>query len=144
MRDVWTRFGRGRATLHRRAADELAHHRVTAQPVGIVDVLIAGKAREDRLAEQPGETAPAVPRVADQPGGQVGQAEGVIQLPLQEQTAVGADGGAAKRQLHRAVELEPQRAGLRLTRRVRRRHADPPPSTRCYREDITVWRESEA
>jgi hypothetical protein len=34
-------IGRGRATLHRLAADELAHHRVTVQPVDILDVLIA-------------------------------------------------------------------------------------------------------
>jgi hypothetical protein len=63
---------------------------------------------------------------------------------VQEQAAVGTDRRAAKRELRRAVELQPQRASLRFTRRVRRRHADPSLSTRCYREDITLQRESKA
>ena len=103
---------RRRAALHRPATDELAHHRITAQPVGVVDVLVAGEAREDRLAQEPGEVVPAV--LADARVGDhallrnVGQAEGVVQLPVQEQSAVGADRGAPERELHRAVKLEPQ------------------------------------
>ena len=85
---------RGRPSLHRPAADDLAHHRVSAQPVGVINVLVAGEPREDRLAQQPGEAVPAVPagpRIGDEVRRHVRQAEGAVQLPVQEQAAVRAD-----------------------------------------------------
>ena len=90
---------RSRTMHHGPAADDLAHHRVSAQPVGVMDVLVAGKPREDRMALQPGEAVaavPAGPRIADQPRRRVGQAEGVVQLPVQEQATVRADRGPRK------------------------------------------------
>ena len=132
---------RGCATFYGPPADELAHHRISAQQVGVVDVLVAGEAREDRLAQQPGEAVPAVTsgaRITDQPRRRIGQPEGVVQFAMQEQTVVGADRGAAERQLDRAVELEPQRAGLSFTRRVHRRHTCPPWLSLCGGETIRL------
>jgi hypothetical protein len=115
--------GRGRAVLHSPAADELADHRVAPQPVGVVDVLIARQPREDRLAEQPGETAPTGPpgaRVADQPGGQVRQAKRVVKFPMQLQIAIRTDRRTPEFHLHRGVKFQPKRPRFRFTRRVLR------------------------
>ena len=79
--------GRRRTPLHRTSTDELAHHRITAQSVGVVDVLIAGKAWENRLAQKAGEIVAAIPasaRIGDQPRRHVRQPEGVVQLAVEQ------------------------------------------------------------
>ncbi len=40
--------------------NQLAHDRITAEPVGIVDVLIAGQTRKNRLPQQPDKRVPAI------------------------------------------------------------------------------------
>ena len=80
--------------LHRSPTDKLAHHRVAAQPVGVIDVLVAGKAREDRLPQEPGEAVPTVPAgagIGEQIRRHVGQAKGVIEFAVEQQAAVGTD-----------------------------------------------------
>lgn len=138
---------RGSTVLHRPIADELPHHRITAEPVGIIDVLIACETREDRLSQEAGEKVPTVPagaRIGDQIRGHVGQAKGVIEFAVKQQAAVGADGRTMEREFDGAVELEPQGPGLRFTRRVRRHRATPSLLSHCYREDITPSRPPEA
>ncbi len=113
---------RGRAMLHCPPADELAHDRIARQPVGVVDVLVSGETREDRLAQETSETMPAITagaRIGNQTGRYLGQTKCVVKFPMQQQAAVRTDRSAAKLDLHRAVELHPQRPQFRFTRRVR-------------------------
>jgi hypothetical protein len=132
---------RGSTAFDRPATDELTHHRVAAQPVRVVDALVASEAREQRLAQEPGKVVSAVPadtRIGKATRGKIGKPEGVVQLSVQEQSAVGADRGTAERRLDRAVELEPQGPRFLFTHRVRCRHAAPSSLTRCHHEDITA------
>ena len=79
------------------------------QPVGIVHVLISGKATEDGLPELGGEgvaAIPAGPGVGESLPGKLGQAEGIVEFPKGEQTGVRGDPGAVKFQLQAAVESE--------------------------------------
>jgi hypothetical protein len=57
-------------------------------------------------------------RVGERIGARVGQAEGVIQLAIDQQPAIGGDYTAAKLEYHTAVEIEPQRPSSRFTRQV--------------------------
>ena len=57
---------------------------------------------------------------------------------MQQQTAVGTDGRTPERELHGAVELEPQRAGLRFTRRVQSQMPAPLSLTCCVYYTITA------
>ena len=68
------------------------------------------------------------------------EAKGVIQLSVQQQAAIRADGRTMERELHGAVKLKPQRAGLRFTRRVRRQSPAPLLLTSCDCEIITLGR----
>jgi hypothetical protein len=77
--------------LDRPTADELAHNRIAAKPVGVVNVLVAGETREDRLAQETRETMTTVPTgasVCDQSRCHVGQADGVVPFAMQQQAAV--------------------------------------------------------
>ena len=68
--------------LHRPSTDQIAHDRVTAEPVGIIDVLIASQPREDCLPQQTPKRVTAILAgavVVQQSGGKIGQAERVIQ-----------------------------------------------------------------
>jgi hypothetical protein len=40
--------------------NQLAHDRISAETVGIVDVLIAGQTKENRLPQQPDKRVPAI------------------------------------------------------------------------------------
>lgn len=74
--------------LERPATDELAHHRVAAEPLGVVDVLISDQAREDRLAQEPSEaiaTVPAGAGIGEQLCRPLRQAEGIVEFPVQQQ-----------------------------------------------------------
>src|SRR5262249_32469666 len=46
---------RSRAPLRRFAADNPAHSRIVAQALGVVHILVSGKATKYRLPEQPGQ-----------------------------------------------------------------------------------------
>ena len=77
--------------LHRPPTDELMHHRVAAQPVGVIHVLVSGQAREDRLPQETGDpmaTVKAGPRIGNKNGRDVSQAGGVIKHPVEQQPAV--------------------------------------------------------
>jgi len=108
--------------LDRPTADKLPHHRIMAKPVGVVDILASGETRENRLAQKPHEPVTAIParaRIGEHPCRHVHQTEGIVEFTVHQQTAVRADRRALELKPHGSVELEPQRAGFRLTRRVR-------------------------
>jgi hypothetical protein len=104
-----------------RSADDPAYRRVAAQPLGVVHVLVAGQPPEHRLPQQAGEPVPTIlarARVRQCFRTSVGQVERGIQLAISQQSGIGGDRRTAKLQQQTAVEIEPQRAVVRFTRRV--------------------------
>ena len=121
--------GRGRRPVHALAADDGAHHRIAGQPLGIVNVFVAGKPAIDRLAQQTRQMVPdvpAAPPLAECRGGHRGQAKGVVQLAIGEQAAVRSDPCTVEFELDPAVEGNPKRL-VRFTPRVRHSRPNLPP-----------------
>ena len=115
---------RSRATRGRLAADDPAHRRIMAQPLGVVHILVSGKPPEHRLPQQPDQSMPAVlagARVGERLARHRGQAERVVEFAIGEQSGIGGDHRAAKLQHQPAVEIEPESLVIRFTRRVRHR-----------------------
>jgi hypothetical protein len=93
---------RGRGLVEPLPADDSTHGRIVGEPLGVVDVLVAGEPAVDGLpqeAEQPVADVPAAPAFGEGRGGRRGQAEGVVQLAVGEQAAVGGDPGAMELEL---------------------------------------------
>jgi hypothetical protein len=121
--------GRRRAPIDTLPADDGAHRRVKGEALGIVDVFVAGEPAIDRLpqqAEQLVPDVPAAPGIREDRCGRRGQAKGVVQLAIGEQTGVGGDPGTVELELDAAVEGDPQRF-FRFTRRVRHPRLAPLP-----------------
>ncbi len=100
--------------------------RITAS---VVDILASGKTRKDRLAQEPCEPVASIlagAGIGDEPRRHAQQAKGVVEFPVEQQAAVGTDRRALERELDRAVELQTQRAGFRVTRHVRFQIPAPP------------------
>ena len=75
---------RGRSFVNRSVADDPPHCRITAQPFGVVHVLIAGEPSEHRLAQQSDERMPTILAgacIGKHITGHVGQADRIVQLP---------------------------------------------------------------
>ena len=82
------------AHLAGRCADDPPHRRIARQPVGIVHVLISGETSIDGLTQQPDNVVPAVlarPAVSQDIARQGGEAKGIIEFPIGEQTGVRRD-----------------------------------------------------
>src|SRR6516165_2279039 len=80
---------RRRAALRRFAADNPAHRRIVAQTLGVVHILVSGKATKYRLPEQPGQCVPTI--LATACVGQsitryLGQTECVVEFAISQQT----------------------------------------------------------
>lgn len=60
-----------------------------------------GDSRSSRNADRPGA------RIGEAIGRHAGEAEGIIEFAMKEQTTVGTDGRAAEHERHRPVECEP-------------------------------------
>ncbi len=113
--------------LERPATDELAHDRVAAEPVGVIDILASGETRENRLAQKPHDPVTAIPalaRIGEHPCRHVHQTEGIVEFTVHQQTAVGADRRALELKPDGSVELEPQRHALLTTGKVRPARAE--------------------
>jgi hypothetical protein len=125
--------GRGSSPFDRPIADHPTHRRVAAQPVGVVHILVAGQPPEHRLPQQPDQVMASVPagaRLGQSLATACGQGEHVIKFAIGQQSAVGGDRRTVEPEHQAAVEIEPQRAPVRFTRRVR--HGRPVrSSTRC-------------
>jgi hypothetical protein len=114
---------RGRTMLHRPPANELPHHRITAEPISIIDVFISSQARENGLAQKAREAVAAIlsrARITDQTRRHIRQAKGVIQFAMKKQSTVRTDRRPTKCQFDRTVKSKPKRAGFRFTRRIPR------------------------
>src|SRR5262249_28578035 len=90
---------RSRAALRRFAADNPAHRRILAQALGVVHILVSGKATKYRLPEQPGQRVPTI--LATACVGQnitrhLGQTEYVVEFAISQQPSIGGHQGAAK------------------------------------------------
>src|SRR3712207_6911881 len=77
---------------HRATTDDPAHGWISAEPVGIVDVLVPGKPPKHGLTKLSDQRVAAIlagPGVGENLCGQVRQAEGIIEVPKGEQPSVG-------------------------------------------------------
>ena len=104
------------------AADNPAHRRIMAQPLGVVHILVSGKSSEHRLSQHSDESMPAVPTsacVGERIACNHGQAEHVIEFAIGQQSGIRGHHRAAKLEHHAAVEIEPENPIVRFTRRVR-------------------------
>jgi hypothetical protein len=95
------------------------------EPLGVIDVLVAGEPAVDRLPQQAGQLVAdvlAASAFGESGRGRRGQAEDIVQLAVDEQAAIRGDPGGVKLELEAAVEGDPK--GLvRFTRHVR--HSAP-------------------
>ncbi len=113
-------------------ADDPPHDRIEAEPVGIVHVVVAAKASENGLAEQPDKTVATVlpgTGVRDYVPGNLGQSDRVIQFPIRQQPSVGNDLGTVELKLQTAVEIDPKAPLFRFTHRVSHINTQNPPIT---------------
>jgi hypothetical protein len=125
--------GRSGLTIQPVATDHGAHRRIVRETVSIVHVLIPGQAAEHRLTQRAGQQVPGVHATTtfrQRRASKIGQSEGVIKLPVGEQTRVGGDPAAVEFQLQAAVERDPQSATIRFTRWVVHPRASSSPATR--------------
>ena len=99
------------------ATNNPPHGRITSETVGVVYVLITTKATKHRLTELPRHAVPPVlagTAVLENSPGNLGQAKGIIKLPISQQPAVRGDLGPVKFQLQAAVEIDPKSVPFRL------------------------------
>ena len=97
-----------RPALRRFAADNPAHSRIVTQALGVVHILVSGKATKYRLPEQPGQCVPTI--LATACVGQnitrhLGQTEYVVEFAISQQPSIGGHHGAAKLE-HQAAPAE--------------------------------------
>ena len=92
------------------------------QAQGVVDIFVSGKPSEHRLPQQPDQRVTAIPAgacIGEQVTRHRAETESVVELAVGQQSGIGGDPGAMELELQPAVEIEPQRALDRFTRRVR-------------------------
>ena len=125
--------GRCPAALDRLAADDPAHRGITPEPVGVVDILVAGETPIDGLAKETDDAVPAVPASAairEHAARQCGQPERVVQFAISEQARVGGHPRSVELQFQAAVEKGPEWPMIRFTLRVPHPSRPPTPSSR--------------
>jgi len=94
------------------------------QALGVVHILVSGKATKYRLPEQPGQCVPTI--LASACVGQhitrhPGQADCVVEFAIGQQPSIGGHHGTAKLEHQAAVKVEPNSIRFRFTRRVHHR-----------------------
>ena len=114
------------------AANDPAHGRITRQTVGVVHVVVATKATEHGLAEQPRHAMPSVlagAAVDQRPACEAAQPEDVVEFPIGEQAAIRGDPGTVGFELDPAVEIDPKSLLFCFTHRVRHGRTSSPASS---------------
>jgi len=102
-------------------ADDVTHHRIVTQPLGVVDILIPGQATVNRPAQQRRHAVADVvagPEVKQVSGNQLRQSRRIIKIAIGEKTGVRTDPRSVELQLDGAVESEPQRVLACFTHEV--------------------------
>ncbi len=93
------------------ATDDPPHGGIAAQTVGVVHVVVATKTAKEGLAELSRHAVPPVlagTTVLEKTPGNLGQAKGIVELPIGEKSSVGSDLGTVELKLQAAVEIDPQ------------------------------------
>ena len=73
------------------AVDDPPHGRITAQTVGVVHVIVPAKTAKNGLAELPDHAMPPVfagTAILEKTPDNLGQAKGIVKLPIGEQSSV--------------------------------------------------------
>ena len=92
------------------AADDPPHRGITAQTVGVVHVIIPAKTAKEGLAKLPDHAMPPVlagTAVLEKTPGNLGQAKGIVKLPIGEKSSVGSDLGTVELKLQSTVKIDP-------------------------------------
>ena len=93
-----------------------------AQALGVVHIFISGKSPKYGLPQHPDECMPTIlagAGVSEHLARHRRQSERVVEFAIGEQSCVGGDHRSAKLKHQSAVEIEPESAIIRFTRRVR-------------------------
>ncbi len=92
------------------AADDPAHRRIVPQALGVIDILVSGKATEYRLPQQTNQRVAAVLAracIGEHLARHHAQPKSVVEFAVGQQPGIRGDNGAAKLQRQAAVEIEP-------------------------------------
>ena len=93
------------------AADNPPHGGITSKTLGVVHILITANTSKQRLAEQASHAVPPIlagTAVLENIPGNLGQAKGIVELPIGEKSSVGSDLGTMEFEFEAAVEIDPQ------------------------------------
>src|ERR1700730_18095611 len=113
---------RSRCIRGRLSADYPPHRGIMAQALSVVHIFISGKSPKYGLPQHPDECMPAILAsacVGERIPRHRAEAQRVVQFPVCEQACVGGNHRSAKLKHQLAVEIEPESAIIRFTRRVR-------------------------
>ncbi len=102
-------------------ANDLAHHRIAREPVGIIDIFIPSQPTKHRLAQKSLNTMQAVMTAAwivQFGSSKLKQAASLIKLAKQKQAAVRTDPATLEFQLHATVKIQPKTTAFAFTRKV--------------------------
>ena len=113
--------GRGSRFCDSMTADDPAHDRIEAEPVGIVHVVVPAKASENGMAELPDKTVATVlptTGVREHVPGNLAQSDSIIELPVRPPPSIGSDLRTVEFPLLPTVKIQPQNPAFRFTHRV--------------------------
>jgi hypothetical protein len=93
-----------------------------AQAPGVVNIFIPSEPAEHRLSQHSDECMPTIlagAGVGEHLARHRAEAERIVAFAVGQQSSIGCDDGPSKLERHSAVEIEPENALSRFTRRVR-------------------------
>ena len=98
-------------------ADDPAHRRIMAQPLGVIHVLITGQPSEHGLPQHAHQRMAAIPasaRLGENFGRHRGKTERVAEFSIREQSGVRGQHSSTKLKHQAAVEIDPERPIVRF------------------------------
>src|SRR3984893_14413944 len=113
---------RSRCIRGRLSADYPPHRGIMAQALSVVHIFISGKSPKYGLPQHPDQSMSAILAracVGERITRHRAEAQRIVQFPVSEQVCVGCNNRSAKLKHQSAVEIEPEIAIIRFTRRVR-------------------------